>query len=66
MSLPDNTNPVFMAWLNAQPESVRDAVEVYWGATAGDDALFPGHRSNDYARLANVIAHCRNTYGYSG
>jgi len=66
MSLPDNANPVFLAWLRAQSEAVRDDVDAYWGETVSDTALFPGHRSNDYARLTSVIAYCRKEHGYAG
>lgn len=65
MSLPANTNPQFLAWYNAQLASVRDAVDAYWDDTATDARLFRGHKSEEHARLAFLISHCRANYGYA-
>lgn len=65
MSLPENTNPAFLAWLNAQKQAVQNDVNAYWDAHADDDRLFPGHKSSEYARLTFLIQYCRETYGYA-
>lgn len=64
MSLPDNTNPKFLAWLAAQSQAVKNDVNAYWEAHANDERLFPGHKSREYARLTFLIEYCRDEYDY--
>lgn len=66
MIFPKSTNPTFVAWYNAQSEDIRDAIDAEWAASAKSNGLFPGHRSEGYARLTFLIAHCRAAYGYAG
>lgn len=65
MTFPANTNPAFLAWYAAQPPARKTAIDEYWEDTATDERLFPGHRNQEHARLAFLIAHCRETYGYA-
>ncbi len=66
MTLPKNTNPRFVTWYNAQSDSVKEAIDAEWASSAGSVGLFQGHRSEEYARLSFLIAHCRSVYGYDG
>jgi len=65
MTLPDNTNPKFLAWYAAQPQPVKNDIEARWGVTATDDRLLQGHKSEAYARLTFLIEYCRENYGYA-
>jgi len=66
MILPTNTNPIFVAWYNAQSADVKEAIDAEWAASMNSAGLFPGHRSEGYARLTFLISHCRDVYGYNG
>jgi hypothetical protein len=65
MTLPANTNPKFLAWYNSQAPAVKTAIDEYWDQTATDERLFPGHKSEEYARLTFLIDHCAEEYGYN-
>lgn len=65
MTLPANTNPKFLAWYDAQPRTVRNDIDARWTVTASDERLFPGHRSEEYARLTFLIQYASETYGYA-
>lgn len=65
MTLPANTNPKFLSWLATQPQSVKNDVDAKWGITTNDERLFPGHKSEEYARLTFLIEYCRDEYGYA-
>ena len=66
MILPKNTNPTFVAWYNAQSADVKEAIDAAWASTTNISGLVPGHRSEEYARLTFLIAHCQDAYGYNG
>ena len=66
MSLPENTNPAFLAWLAERSQAIKNDVNAYWTAHENDERLFPGHRSSEYARLTFLIQYCRDEYGYEG
>lgn len=64
MILPANTNPKFLAWRAAQSQSVKNDIDARWNVTATDGRIFPGHKSEEYARLTFLIEYCRDEYGY--
>lgn len=64
MTLPVNTNPKFLAWYDTQQQSVRNDIDARWNVTATDSRIFPGHKSEVYARLTFLIEYCQENYGY--
>lgn len=65
MNLPANTNPDFLAWIDQQPQSVQNDIAAHWDVTATDPRLFPGHKSQDYARVTFLLEYCQENYGYA-
>lgn len=64
MTLPANTNPKFLAWYNTRAQSVKNDIDARWNVTATDGRIFPGHKSEEYARLTFLIEYARAEYGY--
>lgn len=62
--LPENTNPRFRAWLDAQPADVARAVAEQWQSIESHPDISATHKHADHARLTLLIEYCATNYGY--